>query len=65
MTRVAVDPHGRPPGRRDAGAAAVEFVLVGVLLTALFLAIVQLGMVRVGKNIPRRIAYTLSRTVAH
>jgi len=44
VTRVAVDPHGRPPGRRDAGAAAVEFVLVGVLLTALFLAIVQLGM---------------------
>ena len=41
---MAVDPHGRPHGRRDAGAAAVEFVLVGVLLTALFLAIVQLGM---------------------
>lgn len=28
----------------DAGAAPVEFVLVGVLLTALFLAILQLGL---------------------
>ena len=29
---------------RDDGAAVVEFVLVGVLLTALFLALVQLGL---------------------
>ena len=28
----------------DAGSAVVEFVLVGVLLTALFLALVQLGL---------------------
>ncbi|HET9944946.1 MAG TPA: TadE family protein, partial [Actinomycetes bacterium] len=30
--------------RRDDGSAVVEFVLVGVLLTALFLALVQLGL---------------------
>jgi len=29
---------------RDAGAAAVEFVLVGVLVTMLFLGLVQLGV---------------------
>ena len=31
-------------GRDDRGAAVVEFVLVGVLLTFLFLAVLQLGL---------------------
>lgn len=31
-------------GKGECGAAAVEFVLVGVLLTALFMALVQLGL---------------------
>lgn len=34
----------RPPGRNDAGAAVVDFVLVTVLLTVLFLALLQLGL---------------------
>jgi Flp pilus assembly protein TadG len=34
----------RPSLRDDAGSAPVDFVLVGVLVTLLFLAIVQLGI---------------------
>lgn len=34
--------HRRPTG--DVGSSPVEFVLVGILLTALFLAIMQLGL---------------------
>ena len=41
-------PHVLPPAIRrgpdDRGAAVVEFVLVGVLLTFLFLAVLQLGL---------------------
>ena len=40
MTVPAV---ARDPGR-DRGSAIVEFTLVGVLLTALFLALLQLGL---------------------
>jgi Flp pilus assembly protein TadG len=38
VTRTASD------DRRDAGSAAVDFVLVGVLVTLLFLAVIQLGV---------------------
>ena len=34
----------RDRGERDRGSAVVEFTLVGVLLTALFLALMQLGL---------------------
>ncbi len=34
----------RPRRRRDAGSAAVEFVLVGALLTVLTLGVMQLGL---------------------
>jgi Flp pilus assembly protein TadG len=34
----------RVPDRRDAGAAAVDFVLVSVVLLTLFLGVVQLGV---------------------
>jgi Flp pilus assembly pilin Flp len=36
--------RGRERGRRDRGAAVVEFALVSVLLTVLFLGLVQVGL---------------------
>jgi Flp pilus assembly protein TadG len=43
---------GRPAraGQGDRGAAVVEFTLVGVLLTALFLVLLQLGLARHVRN---------------
>jgi Flp pilus assembly protein TadG len=38
-------PRARRRGRRDAGSAIVEFVLVSTLLLFLFLGIIQLGLV--------------------
>lgn len=44
MTRQRRAPQRRRELRNDRGAAAVEFVLVGLLLTTLFLGLLQLGL---------------------
>jgi hypothetical protein len=41
----------RPAGSRDCGAAVVDFVLVGALLTVLFVALLQLALVLHVRNV--------------
>lgn len=54
-----------PRSRSDAGAAVVEFTLVGVLLTVLFLGVLQLGLALHVRNTLLASAAEGARIAAH